>query len=391
MSSSEANDLLSKPCYLDNSATTRPFDEVIAAMSASMENSYYNPSAAYGPGVAVEDAIENVRGGICRSLGGRGTVVFTSGGTESDNLAVFGAAGAKRGRFITSAIEHPAVAMAFNELGAKGNDVVVLPVDSSGAVSAEALAQAVNSETVLVSIMHVNNETGAVQDIAALAAAAKKINPAVLFHSDGVQAYLRTPAEPDRWGVDLYSVSGHKIHGPKGVGALYIKKGVRLTAQALGGGQEGGLRSGTENVPGIIGLGEAVEVFSHTLSTRRAALIKLKLALAGRLLEISGAVVNGPNPADGAPHILNISFEGVQGEVLLRALAEQGVFVSTGSACGARQRKPSPTLLAMGLDSKQVESAVRISLSTMNTPEEIDRAAETIAAQVKRLRLFKRR
>jgi cysteine desulfurase len=239
--------------------------------------------------------------------------------------------------------------------------------------------------------MHVNNETGAIQDIASLAAAARKKNPAVLFHSDGVQAFLRVASEPERWGIGLYCVSAHKIHGPKGVGALFMGSGVRLSPRMLGGGQEEGLRSGTENVPGIVGLGRAVEVFSQDPEKRLAALMQLKLALAARLLALDGAAINGPEPADGAPHILNVSFDSVKGEVLLRTLAEQGVYVSTGSACGARMKKPSATLLAMGLGRERVESAIRLSLSPLNTPGDIDRAADVIASQVKRLRTFKRR
>lgn len=380
-----------QPCYLDNSATTRPFDEVIDAMASCMSSAYFNPSAAYAPGVAVEDAVTDVRAGIVKALGGRGTLVFTSGGTEADNLAILGAMGGKHARVITSAVEHPAVARVFDELKEAGQDVVVLPVDSAGYVSADALEDAVDENTAFISIMHVNNETGTIQDIASLAARARRKNPAVLFHSDGVQAFLRVPAEPDRWGIGLYSVSAHKVHGPKGVGALYIGRGVRLSTHMFGGGQEGGLRSGTENVPGIVGFGRAVELFSGNVEERRVSIMALKLALAERLLAIGGAAVNGPQPACGAPHILNLSFEGVRGEVLLRSLSEEGVYVSTGSACGARQRKPSAVLKAIGLEDNRVESAIRFSLSTMNTMEEIDRAADTVASQVRRLRAFRRR
>jgi cysteine desulfurase len=253
------------------------------------------------------------------------------------------------------------------------------------------VAALVKENTALVSIMHVNNETGAIQDIARLSAAARRKNPAVLFHSDGVQAFLRVPAHPARWGIGLYTVSAHKVHGPKGVGALYMGEGVRLRPHAFGGGQEDGLRSGTENVPGILGFAKAVEVFSEGIDNRRAELMQMKLALAGSLLAIDGAQVNGPAPDRGAPHILNVSFEGVQGEVLLRLLAGQGIYVSTGSACGARQRKPSVALKAMGLSDKRIENAIRLSLSPMNTMEDIGRAAEAIAAEVKRLRMFKRR
>lgn len=378
-------------CYLDNSATTRPFDEVIDTMAAAMADSYYNPSAAYDAGMDVEDALNRVRGALFSALHSRGRIVFTSGGTEADNLAILGTVGKSRSRCITSTVEHPAVARVFEELGSRGHDVTVLPVDKQCMVSAEALEQAVGEDTALVSVMHVNNETGAIQDIAALCAAAKKMNPGVVFHSDGVQAFLRVQAEPERWGVGLYTMSAHKFHGPKGVGALYIGDGVRLSPRMLGGGQEGGLRSGTENVPGILGMGRALEVFSANLETRRAALMELKLHLAKRLLAIGDVIINGPAPEDAAPHILNVSFMGVKGEVLLRALAEQGVYVSTGSACGARQSKPSATLVAMGLGRERVESAIRFSLSAMTSAHDIERAGDAAAAQVRRLRMFRRR
>jgi len=382
---------MSSFCYLDNSATTRPFDEAIDAMASAMADFFFNPSAAYAPAVAVEDAVNAARARIAEALGGRGSAVFTSGGTEADNLAILGSAPIKQAKFVTSSIEHPAVARTFHEIKARGHEVIVLPVDERGAVSIGALADAVDERTALVSIMHVNNETGAIQDIATLAAVAKKKNPAVLFHSDGVQAFLRVPALPAQQGVDLYTVSAHKVHGPKGVGALFMKSGVKLKPVAFGGGQEGGLRSGTLNAPGILGFGKAVEIFTANLDTYRSKLIQLKLALTRGLLAIEGTAVNGPEPVDGAPHILNVSFDGVQGEALLRALGEQGLYVSTGSACGARQKKPSETLLAMGLPDKRIESAVRLSLSPLNSMDDINRAIETIAQQVKRMRMFKRR
>jgi cysteine desulfurase len=381
-------------CYLDNSATTRPFDEVIETTAQAMAREWYNPSAAYAAAVAVENAVEAARARLLEALGGRGSLVFASGGTEADNLAIFGAVPSKQARLVTSAVEHPAVARAFEELGARGHEVAVLPADARGIVSVESVEAAVDEATALVSVMHVNNETGAVQDIAALAAAAKRKNPSVTFHSDGVQAFLRVGASPlftGTGGVDLYTVSAHKVHGPKGVGALFVRSGARIRAASFGGGQENGLRSGTLNAPGILGFGKAVEVFSAHLAEWRAKLMEMKLALAEGLLAIEGAEINGPMPADGAPHILNVSFEGVRGEVLLRALSEQGIFVSTGSACGARQRKPSEVLKAMGLPEKRIESAVRLSLSPMNSMEEIGRAAEAIRTQVGRLRMFIRR
>lgn len=382
------------PCYLDNSATTRPFDEVIGAVSRMMAEEYFNPAAAYATAVTVENAVEAARARILAALGGRGSVVFTSGGTEADNLAILGTVPVKRTKCVTSAAEHPAVAQAFGELAARGYEVTILPVDSEGTVRAEALAEAVDEETALVSVMHVNNETGAIMDIAALAAAARRKNPSAVFHSDGVQAFMRIGASPHSMqlsGVDLYTVSAHKVHGPKGVGALFVRNGVRLFPNSFGGGQEGGLRSGTTNAPGIVGFGTAMEVYSRGIGERIDRLMRMKLALARGLLELEGAQVNGPAPERGAPHILNVSFDGVRGEVLLRSLSERGVYVSTGSACGAKMKKQSAVLKAMCLSDARIESAVRFSLSVLNAPEDIERAVETVRAQVGRLRAFRRK
>ena len=377
-------------CYLDNSATTRPFDEVITEMAQCMADGYFNPSAAYAPGMAVEDEINRVRAEITAALGGKGSLVFTSGGTEADNLALFGAAARRRGRVVVSAIEHNAVAQAACKLR-ETHEVVTLPVDRGGYVLPDALSDAVNADTVLVSIMHVNNETGVVQDIAELAQAAHDKNPDVVFHSDGVQAFLRLPVDCAAAGIDLYTVSAHKVHGPKGIGGLYVAKGVKLLPHAHGGGQESGLRAGTENVPGILGFGKAVESYRRRQGEYNAAMQAMKLKLTDRLLQIKGSAVNGPLPRDGAPHILNIAFEGIKGEVLMRALSDEGIYVGMGSACSARLNKPSYTLSAMGVDSWRIKGAIRISLSPMNDNEDIDRVCEAIEAQTKRLRTFVRR
>ncbi len=377
-------------CYLDNSATTRPFDEVISEMADAMADGYFNPSAAYAPALAVEEDLQRARGVMLGALGGGGSVVFTSGGTEADNLALFGAAERRKGRVIVSAIEHSAVAQAACKLR-ETHEVVTLDVDRGGYVDAQALHDAVTPDTVLVSIQHVNNETGVVQDISELAAAAHDKNPAVVFHSDGVQAFLRAPLQCVAAGVDLYSVSAHKIHGPKGVGALFVRQGVKLLPQAHGGGQESGLRSGTENVPAILGMARAVELCCRDMEQANARMMAQKMRLAEGLGAIERSAVNGPLPRDGAPHILNVSFDGIKGEVLMRALSDEGIYVSMGSACSARLNKPSYTLSAMGVEFWRVKGAVRLSLGRFNDDEDIERTIEATRAQVKRLRTFVRR
>ena len=377
-------------CYLDNSATTQPFGEVREAVSAAMATDWLNPSAAYEQAAGPRSLLEAARAAVAQALGG-GRVVFTASGTEADNLALAGALTGGRRGIVTSAAEHPAVLRAAEGLGQRGAALTVLPVDETGAVRQDALQDALHEDTAIVSLMHVNNETCAINDLAQLGIAIKGRSPSALFHADGVQAFLRVPAEPRRWGVDLYSVSAHKIHGPKGVGALWMGPKARLQAQMLGGGQEDGLRSGTENLPGIAGFGRAVGIYSQGLEQRRVELMEMKLALARELIAIEDAHVNGPVPENGAPHILNMSFDGVRGPVLLRALAEQGVLVSTGSACSARHPEPSPVLTAMGLPKGRVEGAVRFSLSTLNTMADIDRAVGAVRAQVARLRRFQRR
>ncbi|MDR2514149.1 MAG: cysteine desulfurase [Christensenellaceae bacterium] len=365
--------------YLDNSATTKPFPSVAEKIAACLSEDYFNPSALYAGGMRAKALVQEARGAILAALPGANRLVFTSGGTEADNLAIFGVAQALRGRrgsFIASAIEHPAVLSAMERLKAAGHEVFFAPVDESGVVKPNALADLVNENTALVSIMQVNNETGAIQPIAALSRAIKAKNPRALLHVDGVQGFLRCPIDLGRDGVDLYSLSAHKIHGPKGVGALALAGRPNLLPALYGGGQEEGLRSGTENVPGIAGLGEAVRAYSR-LPSPGEALLKMKLRLAeGILSSVEGAAVNGPRPDEGAPHILNIGFP-LRGEVLLHALEGEGILVSTGSACSNIKKTASQVLKAMALPSWRIEGAIRFSLSPQNTMNEIE---ETIAA-----------
>lgn len=382
--------------YLDNSATTRPFDAVVDAVCACMRDTFYNASAAYGPAVDAERRMRAVRGQIARALGAReDEVVFVSGGTEADNLAILGTAALQRKpmRFLCSAVEHPAVLEAMARVKEMGHDVRTLSVTSRGVLDLDAAEALLSPDTALVSVMQVNNETGAVQPIAALRALMDRLCPGARLHVDGVQGFLRVPVSLSALRVDLYALSAHKIHGPKGVGALVVRKGTRLAPVLLGGGQEGGLRSGTYNTPGIAGMGAAVEAFS-ALEDPCGRMARLKDALSRRLLAgVPGARINGPLPGepDAAPHILNVSFPNVRGEVLLHALEGQGIYVSTGSACSSHGRKVSQGLRAMGLSPQQAEGAIRFSLSPMNTPQEIERAADAAIAAHAQLSQFRRR
>ena len=381
--------------YLDNSATTRPFDEVIARMSACMSGQYFNASAAYRPAMEVEKQVDACRAAIAAELGAQpGGVIFTSGGTEADNLAILGTAMTLHGQanFAVSAIEHPAVAETVRRVERLGFEVRVLPIDARGILDLEACEGIIDEHTALVSCMQVSNETGAVQPVAQLSALARRKNPAVRVHVDGVQGFMRVPMHMGRMGVDLYALSGHKIHGPKGVGVLVARKGVRLAPQMTGGGQEKNLRSGTYNSPAILGLGEAV----REMAARRddlARIAQMKARLFALLSEEEGVTLNGPAVDDpcSAPHILSVSFAGVRGEVMRNALEGEGVLVSTGSACASHKQKVSGTLRAMGLSTEQADGTIRISLGMMNTMDEMDEAAARMLALYRQLRAYRRR
>lgn len=377
--------------YLDNSATTRPFDEVIDKMSACMREEYFNPSAVYAPAMLAGRILTETREAIASQLGGRVKVVFTSGGTEADNLALLGTARALRGRkghFITTKVEHPAILETAAELERLGHSVTYIGVDEEGTVDVNALVDAVREDTALVSVMQVNNEVGAVMPIEEISRRVKEKNPRTLIHVDGVQGFMRVPMHMNRMGVDLYSLSGHKIHGPKGIGALAMSDRARPLCIAFGGGQENGLRSGTENVPGIVGLGQAVRAFAR-LDDPASDMMELKMRLRDGILQaVPDAKVNGPT--GGAPHILNVTFP-VKGEVLLHALEGAGILCSTGSACASHKKSASHVLTAMGVPDKEIDGALRFSLCPMNTPEEIDETVAQIRKSVEMLRAFKRR
>ena len=379
--------------YLDNSATTRTLPEAAEAAMAAMTGDFFNPAAAYAYGARTEKRVNEARTVIARPLKAkREEIIFTSGGTESNNAAVFGSLKGWRGpkRVITTAVEHPSVFEAVQSLQQSGDvDIVILPVNEQGYPDMNALRDALSEDTALVSMMHVNNELGTVTDLASVARLVRRFAPRAIFHADGVQAYMKV--DTVNLGVDLYSISAHKFHAPKGVGALYKRTGVRFAGGQIGGGQENNLRSGTLNVPGILGMERAVMIYEQNLSAWRQSMRACKRRLYENLITIPDVVLNGPSLDEAAPHILNLSFLGVRGEVLLHALEQFDVCVSTGSACAARKAGKNRILTAAGIIGPRQEGAIRFSLCPFNTLEEMDRAAQIVSEQVKFLRKYRRR
>ena len=376
--------------YLDNSATTRPCEAAIQAMGDCLREGWYNPSSVYKPSVEAFRRLREARENILRPIHGSGCeLIFTSGGTEANNLAVIGAVTRMRGKQIVavSAVEHPSVGAAFEQLRELGHDVRVIGVDEKGALDWEALERALSDGASFVSCMQVNNETGALLDVERLH---RTVNDRALIHVDGVQGYLRVPF--DMKYANLYTLSSHKLHGPKGVGALVVKKGVKLNPRQVGGGQENGLRSGTENTPGIAGLNAAVAEMVKQGPELYDRLMQKKLRIIeGVRKAVPDVIVNGPDPEAAAPHIVNLGFPNVRGEVMLHALENEGIYVSTGSACSSKKLKVSGVLTAMGIKPSVAEWAVRFSLSPHTTDEEIDYAVSKIGTTYDLLKRFQRR
>ena len=376
--------------YLDNSATTQPCRAAVEAMVRCMTEGFYNPSSVYRPAVDAFRAVRECRETLLKAVRGDGCdIYFTSGGTESNNLAILGAAAKMRGPRIcaVSAVEHPSVREPFERLRAEGWDVRVIGVSEDGALRWDELERALDDGAALVSCMQVNNETGALLDAERLR---RTVNGRALIHVDGVQGFLRVPF--DMKNADLYTLSGHKIHGPKGIGALVVRRGVRLEPRQIGGGQESGMRSGTENTPGIAGLHAAAKELIAVQSTLGGELMQKKLHLIEKFREaVPEMLINGPEPEHAAPHIVNLSFPGVRGEVMLHALESEGVYASTGSACSSKKLKVSGVLTAMGVAPARAEWALRFSLSPHTTMEEIDDAAQKLGAVYASLKRFQRR
>ncbi|MEE1041811.1 MAG: cysteine desulfurase family protein [Lachnospiraceae bacterium] len=381
--------------YLDNSATTRCFPEAAALMNEIFLEDYGNPSSMHHRGVTAERRVLEAKKTLAGLLKVKEkNLYFTSCGTESDNLAIIGGALAaqRRGRhLITTRIEHPAVLEAMKYLEAQGFEITYLGVDRDGLVSAEEAAAAVRPDTILVSVMHTNNEIGSVQPIEEIGRAVKAVNPRVLFHVDAVQGFGKALILPKRMHIDLLAASGHKIHGPKGVGLLYVADGVRLEPLLHGGGQQGGMRSGTENVPGIAGMALAAKLLCGNLDEDRQRLFAMKNRLIDRLREIPDIEFNGRTDETAAPHILSVRVRGVRAEVLLHALEDKGIYVSSGSACSSNHPRPSETLAAIGTPASEMDNSIRMSLSVMNTMEEMDAAAQAVGEIVPLLRKYIRR
>ncbi|MGI5824120.1 MAG: cysteine desulfurase family protein [Bacillota bacterium] len=374
--------------YFDNSATTKVDGAAADLAYRVMTEAYGNPSSLHKKGMEAYKILKTARRQTAAPLGAEEEeIIFTSGGTEADNLALQGIAGAygKRGKhIITTAVEHPAILNTCKKLEEKGFEVTVLPVDGEGLISLRDLRAAIRKDTVLVSMMLVNNEVGSIMPVRETAKILQKQQRKIFLHVDAVQAFGKMSIKPKLLGIDLLSASGHKIQAPKGVGFLYAAKGVRLIPLFGGGGQEDNLRSGTENLPAIAGLGLAAEKAMKNLNENYEQVQTVRQTFLEGLRDLPDWRVHGA--AEGLPHVLNIGFEGVKSEVLLHTLETEGLYVSSGSACAAKKDALSPVLSAMGLSREEIEGSLRFSFSSVNTKEEAERAAEITLKAVTELR-----
>jgi len=381
--------------YLDNSATTRVDPEVLSLMKKIMDEDYGNAASLHRKGAEAEKYVRRAKEQIAETLKcAPGNIYFTSGGTESNNWAIRGTAEAYRRsgkHLITTAIEHPSVKNTMRYLEEQGYEVTWLPTDRDGIVSPEDLKNALREDTILVSVMQVNNEIGAVEPIAEIGELLHREKPDVIFHVDAIQSYGKFRIYPRRAHIDLLSVSGHKLHGPKGVGFLYVSDRMKLRPLIYGGGQQKGMRSGTENVPGEAGLGLAAEKIYRDFDRNVGHLYTLKERLASGLQKIDGAKINGRYDRSSAPQILSCSFPGIRSEVLLHALEDRGIYVSSGSACSSSHPSEISTLLSIGLSKEEQEGTIRFSLSIHSTEEEIDETLRALSELLPVLRRYQRR
>ena len=378
--------------YFDNSATTKVLDCVKDAVVDAMCVNYGNAAAKHRKGVEAENLIREAKKAIADTLKVQEKeILFTSGGTESNNTALIGTALANRRagkHLITTGVEHPSIYNTMSFLEEMGFEVTYLPVDHLGHISLEDLEKAIREDTILVSVMYVNNEVGAVEPIEAISQCIKKKNPKTLFHVDAIQAYGKYKIRPKKQGIDLLSVSGHEIHAPKGVGFLYIRDGVKIRPILFGGGQQKGMRSGTENVPGCVGLGVAAREAYKDFDARIEKLYTLREHLIAGLKPLGGVTINGSEDRTNAPQIVSASFEGVRSEVLLHALEDKGVYVSSGSACSSNHPGISGTLKGIGVKKELLDSTIRFSLGDLNTEEEVDYAIGVLGELLPVLRRY---
>ncbi|MCL2630739.1 MAG: cysteine desulfurase [Firmicutes bacterium] len=372
--------------FLDNASTTKCSDSALKVLSAFSCENFYNPSAMYKNGATVKNEIENAREGILKLLKGDGGIVFTSGGTESNNLALFGAKKANGSRIIVSDLEHSAVYYPAKRLKELGYEVVFCPIDENGAVIFDEFKKLLTNKTALISVVHVSNETGAVNDIKKLCAEAKKINPNVIFHSDGTQAFGKIPINLRSLGVDMYSVSAHKVYSAKGTGALFVKKGIQLMPLLFGGGQESGVRSGTENVGGIMAFSCSAHETVALLKENAELASKLKSSILSQILEYSEIKILSPE--NGSPYILSLTSNAVRGEVMQHALESRGILIGTGSACASnKQTRRVPD--ALKLKGEYQYGIMRISFGAQNTIEEIGEFIKEFKSTYEELRKIK--
>ena len=380
---------MEKLIYLDNAATTRIYPEVAKTVLEEIEEDFFNPSALYKPSVALSVKIKNAREEIKAALKApEGELYFLSGGTEADNTALFCTRKAKGSRVIVGLGEHDAIINSANQLAQQGFDVQYAPINPDGSVNVEEFEKLLNENVSLVSIMHVSNETGAINDIARLVRLTRKYAPKAVFHSDGVQAFGKIKVNLRALDVDLYTISAHKIHGPKGIGGLFVKKGVSIRPLIFGGGQEKGFRSGTENAPCIIGFAKAVKITNDNFATDYSKKSTFREQLIAKLKKnIDDMVVVSPKN-DFAPNILTVAFKDVRGEVLLHDIEDSGILVGIGSACSSHHESRFKGLL--GLDERHKDGIIRFSTSYESDINDIDFVVCTIKASLEKLTNYKR-
>ena len=380
--------------YFDNSATTRVLDSVMDIVTKTMTVDYANPAAKHIKGMEAENYIRDARSIIAKTLKvADKEILFTSGGSESNNMALIGTAMANKRagmHIISTNVEHASIYNTLGFLQEQGFEITYLPVDHNGHIDLDQLREAVRPDTILVSVMYVNNEVGSVEPVTEISKVIKEKNPSTIFHVDAIQAYGKYEIRPKKEGIDLLSVSGHKIHGPKGVGFLYIDEKVKIKPLIYGGGQQKGMRSGTENVPGVAGLGMATAEMYRNHQEKMDYLYDLKDYMMKRVAEIDGVVINSQPGRESAPQIVSVSFEGVRSEVLLHALEDRGIYVSSGSACSSNHPGVSGTLKGIGVKQELLDSTLRFSFGMFNKKEEIDYAIEVLKELLPVLRRYRR-
>lgn len=384
---------MTREIYLDNAATTKPYAEVAEVVAQTMLNTYGNPSSLHKKGMEAETILREATEFFARQIGALPEeIFFTSGGTESNNTAIIGATMAYKrmgNKIITSAIEHPSVKEVFKYLREQGFEVVTVDVDQTGLVNMEALRSAIDERTILVSIMHVNNEIGTIQPIEEIGKLIKSINKDTLFHVDAVQSFARLPIQVKRAKIDFLSCSAHKFYGPRGVGLLYKNKSVRMQSLVFGGGQQKNVRSGTENIPAIAGMLKAAQMVYENQKNIFNHMQQCKAYLAEAILrEIPDTWINGPVIEEGAPYILNVGFKDVRAEVLLHALEQEEIYVSSGSACSSHKKEKDGVLVAIGNEKEKLDHAIRFSFAHDTQLEELARVVQILKNHVTLLRRY---